>query len=267
MNNAPYKMYFTRSSTNYYFTGNIASTYYGGTTNSKHLGINVYFEQNGTGQNIYMIKDRVKYYFYVTDDGTYINFKFNSTTVPSSKWTYSSTYSTMSYKISNTEYAIGSVGTYPTIGAYKIAGATYPIQFETTDDGGSTPFATIMNEYITCNSAGTSAPTIRTGFTWTNFGDVYSHLDSSSKTALANATANPSGTEVQQFVARYDYIVGKYGYTDFLGRNPTPIASGRIVLFNDIISENKNIIIVTLVSVLTALSVVGFILVHRKKEN
>ncbi|MGI5900824.1 MAG: hypothetical protein ACOX8S_13075, partial [Christensenellales bacterium] len=48
-------------------------------------------------------------------------------------------------------------------------------------------------------------------------------LDQSAKNILKNATANPLGTDVEKAVARYDYIVNKYGtttYTDFLNRNP-----------------------------------------------
>ena len=120
-----------------------------------------------------------------------------------------------------------------------------------------------MNKYITCNAQGTSAPTF-SGFSWAQFGLVFSKFCSTDKTAYTEATANSSGTAIQQFVARYDYIVGKYHYTDFLSRNPANI-SGRVDLNNSIDTSS---IVVTVVAI-SSLSFVfiGFVLFRKKRKH
>ena len=65
--------------------------------------------------------------------------------------------------------------------------------------------------------------------------------------------------------ARYDYLVGKYGLTDFLGRNPTPIPGG--AYYKDGITDNNNTMIIV-ISIATV-SALGFtlLLVFKKKKQ
>ena len=125
-----------------------------------------------------------------------------------------------------------------------------------------------MNDYITCNNAGTSAPTFTTGFNWTSFENVYANLDSGSKNTLKSAS--PSNAEVAEYVARYDYIVGKYGtstYSDFIGRNPTPIGNHRISFFiNQLTSEKSTMILIIIASVLALSTLAGYFFIRRKQK-
>ena len=65
--------------------------------------------------------------------------------------------------------------------------------------------------------------------------------------------------------ARYDYLVGKYGLTDFLGRNPAPIPGG--AYYKDGITDNNNTMIIV-ISIATV-SALGFtlLLVFKKKKQ
>ena len=275
MNGVPYKMYFysTNKSKNYYFTGAMGTgnqQYYGTSSETKSSGVDVYFEQSGNGQNIYFSDNGTIKYFSVAVSGTHYNFSF-STTEPSTKWIYDGTTNNcLTYSISGTMYTFGNSGTYTSFSAYSLT--TYPnsykVQFETTDHEGAIPFATIMNDYITCNNAGTSAPTFTTGFNWTSFENVYANLDSGSKNALKSTS--PSNAEVAEYVARYDYIVGKYGtsaYSDFIGRNPAPIGNHRISFFiNQLTSEKSTMILIIIASVLALSTLAGYFFIRRKQK-
>ena len=132
-------------------------------------------------------------------------------------------------------------------------------------------FGILLNQYITCNANGTSAPTF-SGFTWSDFENIYNNLDGTKTTSgssqyiLKNASANENGTAIEQFVARYDYIVGKYHYTDFLGRNPASIGSGRINTINENVF-NDNTFIIVIVAIGTITMVGGFVFMRKKKER
>lgn len=259
----------------YYFTGEVSSNY-GSTTTTKGSGINVYFEESGAGQNMFFIQSNTKQYLSVVYNSGY---KFTVTTsAPSSKWTYSTTYSCMVMTANSKICTFGTFGTYTTFAGVDIQ--TYPddytVQFESSESTGATAFATVVNSKITCDSTGTNAPSIASGFSWTAFSNIYANLDGdvstsgTSKYILKNTSANPSGDTIAQFVARYDYIVGKYGsstYTDFLGRNPSRLAGFRIPLFESIISKDNSIIIVIISTTITALAVGGYFFFRRKKHG
>ena len=66
--------------------------------------------------------------------------------------------------------------------------------------------------------------------------------------------------------ARYDYLVGKYGLTDFLGRNPTPIPGG--AYYKDGITDNNNtMIIVISIAAVSALAFTMLLVFKKKKQK
>lgn len=229
LNGVAYKMYFvnTQSSSTHYFSGSM-SGYYGTTTTTKSDGVDVYFEKSGTGQNIYFFNSGVKNYFKVTLSGSYKNFTYQST-VPEAPWYYSEVYQTMTYTIDTKEYTFGTYETYTTFGAFMLEQYpdNYKVQFETTDATSATPYSNAFLQYLICNASGTSAPGYTNSQSWASLKRVYMNLDSTAKNQLLNANSNPNGTDVEKAMARYDYIVGKYGtasFEDFIGRNPAPIS-------------------------------------------
>ena len=260
INGVAYRMYFTKSTTNYYFDGTITYTYYGSTSGDP---VNVYFEENGNGQNIYFYASGNAKTFITLTNTTYRNFTI-STTIPSTPWIYSSTEKTLTFAIDGTPYYTGADSSHNTFTGKDVV---YKAQFMTSNSEGAIAFATIMNDYITCNNSGTTAPTFRTGFTWSSFESVYANLDSTSKTLLKST--NPSNTEVAEYVARYDYIVSKYGtstYTDFIGRNPTPIGNHRLNTLTNELINNSSAVIAVIASILAISAIAGYFVIKRKKQ-
>ena len=124
-----------------------------------------------------------------------------------------------------------------------------------------------------CNASGTSFDVSA----WNTLGNSFtSSIISDNK--LAYARADENGNEIEQFLAVYDYVIGKKesGYAayasadDFLGR----VASGKIstsALVNplvNIIGENTNAIaIITVISLISVSAVGGYFFLRKRKED
>lgn len=87
-------------------------------------------------------------------------------------------------------------------------------------------FAEAFLEEPLCDG-GVTAPDVET---WDTLAALYEEtLTEEDKAFFASAVPDEEGTLVEQCVARYDYIVGKYGsdvYQDFMGRSPEPLNYG-----------------------------------------
>ena len=64
---------------------------------------------------------------------------------------------------------------------------------------------------------------------------------------------------------RYDYLVGKYGLTDFIGRNPAPIPGG--AYYKDGITDNNSTMIVVISIAATSALAFTMLLVFKKKKQ
>ena len=122
-----------------------------------------------------------------------------------------------------------------------------------------------------CNAAGTSAPSTSS---WTEFANKFSVLSASEKADALAAEANKEGTLLEQAMAKYDYIVGKYNkgqgltaYNDYINRNPLPIGGISLrgsVFFN----ETNTIVAVIIIASMVAIAGIGsYLLIRRRKEN
>ena len=155
----------------------------------------------------------------------------------------------------NTLYDTLKVGDYISISNMETSVSNNNIQLALTDQSNITigySLNSFCEEFlgnIICNANGTSAPAFASGYSWAQFATLYAKLSSSDQSALTNASA--TGSElINQVVARYDYIVGKYGtatYSDFMNRNPASLS-------NSIMSINNNngalVLLITITSVL-----------------
>ena len=94
--------------------------------------------------------------------------------------------------------------------------------------------------------------------------DKYPSLPADQKTILANAARNPSGTTVEQAMARYDFLTGKYKLSNFInGRTPvgmnnyvTPITEG---------DNNTAIIVIVSISAISVLSIAVLLTLKKRK--
>ncbi len=267
INGVPYKMYFynTNKSSNYYFTGNM-NGYYGETSTDITNGVDVYFEQSGDGQKIYFLDGETKNYFYINISGNYINFKFGTPSDDTIVWKYVSNddYTCLTYTINSNPYTFGTYSDYTTFNGVNLTKYpnSYLVDFILYDQEYATGFAQAVNACITCDSTGENAPTIKTGFSWSDFELAYSKLGDNPKDHFSGTS---SDTYIADFVARYDYIVGKYAYTDFLGRNPASIVNK----FNNsnISSSDDSLLIVVIASSVTMVLGATLILIKRRKRR
>lgn len=136
------------------------------------------------------------------------------------------------------------------------------VALELVEDTEAFDFANTFLKEELCDD-GLTAPSVET---WNTLAASFDDISAASKETFKTAVAKVSGTEIEQCVARYDYIVGKYGadtYNDFMGRNPAPIASALSIHNSDNVME---------IAVISALAVAGiaaagaFVFLRRKKE-
>ena len=138
-------------------------------------------------------------------------------------------------------------------------------------------YATTFLSSITCtdNSVTSSLST------WNNVSGTasmeykFNHLTQGAQNLLSSAEAKENGTVVEQCAARYDRILGKYGYGtgnneyhDFMGRTPAPLSGGAKLVLPTVGSENSNTIaIIVIISLVSVTAIGGFFFIRKRREN
>ena len=135
---------------------------------------------------------------------------------------------------------------------------TYAVNTKEVDE-----FVSDFFEGVKCDG-GITQPDIEM---WDLVGSEYLDLSDVHKAEIQKVTPNYEDTStIAGVLARYDYIVGKYGtekYSDFMGRNPAPIASALSIHNSDDMTD---------IAVISALAIAGiaaagaFVFLRRKKE-
>ena len=96
--------------------------------------------------------------------------------------------------------------------------------------------------------------------------DKYPSLPGAQKTILAEAARDEEGTVVEQAMARYDFLTGKYELSNFInGRTPI-VPAGRIDFSNDI-SQNSSMIIIVSIAAVSALAFTMLLVFKKKKQK
>ena len=104
----------------------------------------------------------------------------------------------------------------------------------------------------------------------------WAQLSTADKATLTGATARESGTDAEKVAARYDYILGKYGYAagtgnfhDFMGRTPASLTAPRISILGNITNGDSDttLLLAVVASTLAILGVGGYFFLRRKKEQ
>ena len=151
---------------------------------------------------------------------------------------------------------------------YYVAGNTMePIflyEYKATESTPLTNWANQINNTLTCDN-GVNPPRVDT---WSNIKST--HFDNVIKGVdleiIRNEVANPNGTNLQKALAKYDYIISKYGdtqYQNYLERN---ISIGKANVFG--IASNSNLPLISILSLIGIGSILGVIfLLKKKKEN
>ncbi len=141
---------------------------------------------------------------------------------------------------------------------FKSIVVTWEVDTEEIDE-----FVSSFFEGVTCDG-GVTEPDVDM---WGIAGLYYADLSDVHKAEIQEVTPNYEDTStIAGVLARYDYIVGKYGtekYNDFMGRNPSPIASALSIHSTDDLMD---------IAIISALAVAGiaaagaFVFLRRKKE-
>ena len=220
----------------------------------------------------------------------------------STGWTFSNGSTELYANASNTNlYTAASGSTLVlssgTHGTFRLAisGSTRAVAYQVSGN--------VFGHYATSNIDGSAYydveiyklvenPTVLTGLTCTGTGS-YTGDWSSLTTAFGNLTlgekayykhasytVSGEGTEtvvtaadgtnasVAAFVAKYDYIVAKYGTTsnpDFIGRNPSPLNSGRISIFGNDATNSGATLAIIIASILSLTAVGGYFVIRKRK--
>ena len=102
-----------------YLTGNYKNTYYGESTEDVNAAADVYVVAVDGGYNLKLVQvDGTVLYINVVASGTHINIKFEA--AASSVWNYNAELETFTTFVNETEYYIGTYGTYDTISPSSI---------------------------------------------------------------------------------------------------------------------------------------------------
>ena len=145
-----------------------------------------------------------------------------------------------------------SLGSYVPFFIYKVS----------TASSGAQTFAQTFLTKLTCNASGATAPTYSTGYSWNQLSSEFSALSADDKNTLKTATANESGNAIERAMARYDFIVRKYGYTNFIGRT---IASGSN--FMSLVNNNPTLTIVLIAGFASVIATAAFLTIYYRKRK
>lgn len=130
----------------------------------------------------------------------------------------------------------------------------------------------VLND-LTCDASGSTAPE---ALEWSNLQALYTDtILGDDITALREAKAieheDPSTDveKVQAAMAKYDYVVAKYGsetYEDFIGRNPAPL---KVITDNggSINNSTTSIVVVTIISLVSISSIAVLLVIKKRKHN
>ena len=139
-------------------------------------------------------------------------------------------------------------------------------------------YAETFVDAVICNSNGTSAPTYSGSSSWSTLQNTYNGLTDTSKSYFTSATYSTSGSGNQTIVtpgdgvsqliancvSKYDLIVSKYHYTNFMSRSN--LSSNSVASLIPNADSNTTSIIVIVVSLLSITALGGFLFIKHRKE-
>lgn len=100
-------------------------------------------------------------------------------------------------------------------------------------------------------------------FMWDEVANAIKALNNTEKSYLIYGVANENGNEVEQFLAKYDYIVNKYSEcADFLNRNVNNAAKESVNSLSSLMNDSQ-----TFVVVIISLSLLSTLLIVKKKYS
>ena len=136
-------------------------------------------------------------------------------------------------------------------------------EYKATESASLTNWANQINNTLSCDN-GVNPPNTDT---WNNIKTTYfdNVIKGVELETIRNEVANPNGTNLQKALAKYDYIISKYGdkqYQNYLERN---ISIGKANTFG--ITSNSNLPLISILSLMGIGSILGVTFLLKKKKG
>ncbi|HOA11658.1 MAG TPA: hypothetical protein PKO14_04525 [Bacilli bacterium] len=101
---------------------------------------------------------------------------------------------------------------------------------------------------------------------WTELAGEFNALTTEVKAELKNAVANVNGDLVAQAVARYDYVVQKYGvatFANFMDRVVAPAPARQPI----VVGEHRTMLVAGSFGIMAFVALAGFTILAKKRRN
>lgn len=112
-----------------------------------------------------------------------------------------------------------------------------------------------------CDDQGEDTHQGKLSTAWNEMSSLYSSLSSDEKEILTLASSESSDEDIKAFASLYNFIANKYSYTNFASRNLV----SRIEI-NNSNNIDSNLLLVSVVSVITILSLSSYLFIKSKKD-
>ena len=226
-----------------------------------------------TGYTFYSESAGQYFYGYGSTSGTktYRNIGLSDTAGDGSSWTVAANAAGTGYDVHTSYNSIDIYLEYYTsksdFSGYYQSATDVVINFYKETSTSTNPALEYAQNFLaafTCDATGTNAPTFASGKSWATLKTAFSSLSTPHQNTLKNATANQSGTDIEKAVARYDYVVAKYGYENFMNRTISNQAN-KMNPFNSS-STNNLFMVLGSISLLGGLTYLAYFLKKRKED-
>ena len=257
-----YKMYLQ---TKGYFNGGVGSASYLGQTDTNYSnGVDVKFETVNSKLRLYFMDGETKKYIVAYLNATYDNFGIFTEEELSGKTVFDWYINSDGRLVAECRGVVKTLGlksgqTFTTFALNALSATVKFMEFEYTAES----YAYDFLDNITCDSSGATSPVYSDGFTWNDFKLIYNNLFGSEKTILSTTAKNVDGNVIERMLARYEYLVWKYHYEDFLSRDV--VLSSNSSMFE--ISNSNNTIVLVLTIIVSASAIGTALLIQKKRKE
>jgi hypothetical protein len=106
---------------------------------------------------------------------------------------------------------------------------------------------------------------------WSSAGTALKGISGFANYKLERAVGDINGNEIEQFIAKYDIIIGKFSTADdFLGRfsaGGINYGSARVVPMINIVGNTNTVAIIVIISMVSVTAIGGYFFIRKRKEN
>ena len=127
-------------------------------------------------------------------------------------------------------------------------------------------FAQTFLDSVSCDATGATGPTFTT-YSWDVLSGIFLALSDEDQDLINGATGAEGGSVIEECVAKYDYILAKYGttkYSNFMGREVTGVTSYNPIF--EVANSDATVNVITIIA-LVSVAGIGFALLGKKRNQ